>query len=80
MEEFLKYAPIIIAVVVYIYQNNLFVRPETLEQKHTQIIKEVEEKFLTLAAFKEFKENVSDIKEKIDKIYDCIIAGQNCSK
>lgn len=44
MEQILQYSPIIIVVVAYIVQNNLFVKPETLEQKHKEILTEIDTK------------------------------------
>lgn len=74
MENLLHYSPIIIAITVFLIQQRIVVTPEQLEKKHREILDDVEEKFVTLNSFKDLKEQFSEMKEKIDKIYDCIIA------
>ena len=74
MENLLHYSPILIAVMVFLIQQRIVVTPEQLEKKHREILEDVEEKFVTLHSFNDLKEQFSDMKEKIDKIYDCIIA------
>lgn len=74
MEKFLHYSPIIIAVMVFLIQQRIIVTPEQLERKHREILEDAENRFATLSSVKDLKEQVCDMKEKIDKIYDCIIA------
>lgn len=74
MENLLHYSPIIIAVMVFLIQQRIVVTPEQLEKKHREILNDIEEKFVTLNSFNDLKDQFSDMKEKIDKIYDCIIA------
>lgn len=74
MESLLHYSPILIAVMIFLIQQRIVVTPEQLEKKHREILKDVEEKFVTLHSFNDLKEQFSEMKEKIDKIYDCIIA------
>ena len=74
MENLLHYSPIIVAVMVFLIQQRIVVTPEQLERKHREILKDVEDKFVTIHSFKDLKDQFSDMKEKIDKIYDCIIA------
>ncbi len=74
MEQLLHYSPIIVAIMVFLIQQRIIVTPEQLEKKHREILEDVEEKFVTLNSFNDLKEQFSDMKEKIDKIYDCIIA------
>ena len=74
MENLLHYSPIIIAVMVFLIQQRIVVTPEQLEKKHREILNDVEEKFVTLNSFNDLKDQFCDMKEKIDKIYDCIIA------
>ena len=73
MENLLHYSPIIIAVMVFLIQQRIVVTPEQLERKHREILSDIEEKFVTLNSFNDLKDQFSDMKEKIDKIYDCII-------
>ncbi len=74
MEILLHYSPIIIAITVFLIQQRIIVRPEQLEKKHREILQDAENRFATLNSVKDLKEQFSDMKEKIDKIYDCIIA------
>jgi hypothetical protein len=74
MENLLHYSPIIVAVMVFLIQQRIVVTPEQLEKKHREILSEVEERFASLQSLKDLKEQFSDMKEKIDRIYDCIIA------
>lgn len=74
MENLLHYSPIIIAIMVFLIQQRIVVTPEQLERKHREILKDIEEKFVTIHSFKGLKDQFSEMKEKIDKIYDCIIA------
>ena len=74
MENLLHYSPIIIAVIVFMIQQRIVVTPEQLERKHREILHDVDEKFVSIHSFRDLKSQVGEMKEKIDKIYDCIIA------
>ena len=74
MNNLLHYSPIIVAVVVFLIQQRIVVTPEQLERKHREILEDAENRFATLSSVRDLKEQFSDMKEKIDKIYDCIIA------
>lgn len=73
MENFLYYAPVIIVVLVFLIQERIVVTPEQLEKKHREIIKDVEHRFATLDSFEDLKGQFVEMKDKIDKIYDCLI-------
>ena len=73
MENFVNYAPIIIVVLMFFIQERIFVTPEQLEKKHREIIKDLEERFATINSFDDLKSQFADMKDKIDKIYDCLI-------
>ena len=60
--------------MVFLIQQRIIVTPEQLEKKHREILEDAEKKFATLNSVTDLKEQFSDMKEKIDKIYDCIIA------
>jgi len=74
MDNLLHYSPIIIAVIIFLIQQRIVVTPEQLERKHREILKDAEDRFATLSSVRDLKEQFTDMKEKIDKIYDCIIA------
>ena len=76
-KEFLyKYAPLLVLSLAVIFQYNLFVTPEKLEQTHREILTEVSEVYITKSEFGIVKEQLTDINKKIDKIYDSIINGR----
>lgn len=68
-----KYAPAFIVCVALIFQYNLFVTPEKLEQTHREILSEVSQVYITKSEFGNMKEQIMDINKKVDKIYDTLI-------
>lgn len=60
--------------MVFLIQQRIIVTPEQLEKKHREILEDAEDRFATLSSVRDLKEQFTDMKEKIDKIYDCIIA------
>lgn len=73
-KEFLyKYAPVLVLGLAVIFQYNLFVTPEKLEQTHREILSEISKAYITKSEFGILKEQLSDINKKIDKIYDTLI-------
>ncbi len=73
MEQFVYYAPIIVVVLVFLIQERIVVTPEQLEKKHREIIRDVEKRFATLNSLDDLKGQFFEMKDKIDKIYDCLI-------
>ncbi len=73
MEKIIEYSPIIIVVLMFFVQQRIFVTPEQLEKKHREIIEEIEEKFVTIHSFVDLKDQFSEVKDKIDKMYDLLI-------
>lgn len=73
MENLITYAPIIVVVLAFFIQEKIFVTPEQLERKHREIIKDVECRFATIDSCEDLRSQLSDMKDKIDKIYDCLI-------
>lgn len=73
MEHFIEYSPIIVIMLMFFIQQKVFVTPEQLEKKHREIIEEIEEKFVSIISFKDLKEQFSEVKDKIDKIYELLI-------
>ena len=68
-----RYAPLLILGLAVIFQYNLFVTPEKLEQTHREILSEISKAYITKSEFGILKEQLSDINKKIDKIYDTLI-------
>lgn len=73
MDKFIEYSPVIIVVLMFFVQQKIFVTPEQLEKKHREIIEEIEEKFVTIHSFIDLKDQFSEVKDKIDKMYDLLI-------
>lgn len=73
MEQFIYYAPVIVVVLVFLIHERIVVTPERLEKKHREIIKDVEKRYATLNSLEDLKEQFCDMKDKIDKIYDCLM-------
>lgn len=73
MEQFIYYAPVIVVVLVFLIQERIVVTPEQLEKKHREIIKDVEKRYAPLNSLEDLKEQFCDMKDKIDKIYDCLM-------
>lgn len=64
-----QYAPWIIIILLFIWQNNIFVRPEQLEKKHREILDDVKEKYVEINAYKEFQ---THIYSKFDEVIGAI--------
>ena len=73
MGQFIYYAPVIVVVLVFLIHERIVVTPEQLEKKHREIIKDVEKRYATLNSLEDLKEQFCDMKDKIDKIYDCLM-------
>ena len=68
-----KYAPLLALGLAVIFQYNLFVTPEKLEQTHREILTEISKIYITKSEFEIVKDQLTDINKKIDKIYDTLI-------
>ncbi len=73
MEQILQLSPLILVVMMFFIQHKIFVTPEQLEKKHREILESVEQHFVSVHCFTDLKEQVGEMKDKIDKIYDCLI-------
>lgn len=72
------YIPFIIGyIALYLMQHHVFVKPEELEKAHREILNEIELKYATKADTQNLKEDITDMRNKIDKIYDKLIGGEN---
>lgn len=57
-------------------QYNLFATPADLVELHTQIMDEIKKEYATKSDTAFLREQVNDMKNKIDKIYDKVIGGK----
>lgn len=58
IEQLESYAPYIVILLMFIWQNNIFVRPEQLEKKHREILEDVKQKYVEINAYKEFQNHI----------------------
>lgn len=69
IENLEHFAPYIVILLMFLWQHNIFVRPEQLEKKHREILADVKKDFVELNAYKEFQNHVlremESIKEDI---------------
>ena len=63
-QDFVEYAPIILIILTFICKNKIFTTPSQLSEKimeeRKEIMKEVEDRFLSLVAFREFEKRVDN--------------------
>ena len=69
VEQLEHFAPYIVIMFLFIWQNNIFVRPEQLEKKHREILDDVKEKYVEINAYKEFQ---THIYSKFDEVIGAI--------
>ena len=43
---------------MFLWQNNVFVRPEQLEKKHREILEGIKDKYVEINAYKEFQNHI----------------------
>ena len=67
-----KYAPMAVVIIGLIFQWNLFVTPEKLEITHRQVLMDVASMYTTKEQHNDLKDEINDMKKKIDKIYEVI--------
>lgn len=60
MKEFIEYAPILIVVIVFLTRHKLFITPEQMQLERKALMKEVEERFLSLVAFRQFEKRIEN--------------------
>ena len=77
MKYFFDYAPLIMVILGFIWQNKIFVTPEQLEKRFAIFEHNLEKKFVLKEthdiAISEMKSDIEEIKEKLDKIYDMLL-------
>ncbi len=76
MDELVKFAPWIVASIVFFTSYRLFVTPEQLEKKHREILGDAEKKFASLAVVNDLKIQFGEIKQKIDQIYEILLENK----
>lgn len=83
-KEIIEFAPIIVVLLMFFWQNNVFVRPEQLEKKHREILDDMDDRlgslkgnYVELNAYKEFQSHVlrelEDVNKGINEVKDILI-------
>jgi len=83
-KEVIEFAPIIVVLLMFFWQNNVFVRPEQLEKKHREILDDMDDRlgslkgnYVELNAYKEFQSHVlrelEDVNKGINEVKDILI-------
>ena len=58
IENLEHFAPYIVIFLIFVWQNNVFVRPEQLEKKHREILDDIKDKYVEINAYKEFQNHI----------------------
>ena len=80
MENFeilMSYSPVVMLVLVYFIQLKIFVTPQELEKKHREILLDAEKRFAASISVNGLKEQIDEIKEKIDLIYNLFLTNNS---
>lgn len=77
MDKFIEYAPTIIVVIGFLIAYRVFVTPRQLSDELDNFETKLDTKFVHKEAYdivtSRLEQDVSDIKTKIDKIYEIIM-------
>lgn len=69
VEQLESYAPYVVILLMFLWQNNVFVRPEQLEKKHREILADVKDKYVEINAYREFQNHIYS---KLDELTGAI--------
>ena len=73
MEKYIEYAPYIIIVIGFLIQYKIFVTPEQMREELEKKLDKYVLKETNDITINQLKDDMAEIKEKIDKIYDKIM-------
>ena len=80
MENFeilMSYSPVVMLVLVYFIQLKIIVTPQELEKKHREILLDAEQRIAASISVNGLKEQIDEIKEKIDQIYNLFLTNNS---
>ena len=60
MSEYITYAPVVLVVIHFIISWNLFVTPSKMQEERKLLLEEVERRFLSIVAFREFEKRIDE--------------------
>ena len=71
-KELIEFAPIIVVMLMFFWQNNVFVKPEQLEKKHREILDDMKKNYVEVNAYKEFQNHIysklDELNENMDEL------------
>lgn len=76
-QDIIQYAPWLLVAFLFFKQNRMFVTPEQLQETIQDLKDKIDEKFVRKdvhnIAITELKADITDMKEKIDQIYNKVL-------
>lgn len=86
MDKFIEFSPWLIVILLFLWQNKIFVTPEVMEKRFAEFEQHIEKKFVLQQtheiAITEIKADITEIKEqfdrfnaKLDSIHEILIKG-----
>lgn len=72
--EFMPYAAIVLVVMIFFINYRIFVTPADLAVAIAEVIEKIENKFATKESVSDLKEDVREVKTKVNDIYDFLIS------
>jgi hypothetical protein len=76
-QDIIQYAPWLLVAFLFFKQNRMFVTPELLQETIQDLKEKIDAKFVRKdvhnIAITELKADISDMKEKIDQIYNKVL-------
>lgn len=79
-ESFIKYAPLILVVLAFLVQYNVFVQPEDLETTHREILSEIDNKYATKETTTTLQNQYDKLSEKLDRVLYILTDGKQYDK
>ena len=71
--NYLEFAPVILVVMGFFIAYRIFVTPEYLQKEIAKLDERFVRKEVHDLAIQELKDDIAEIKEKVEKIYDKLI-------
>lgn len=76
-QDIVQYAPWLLVAFLFFKQNRMFVTPEMLQETIQDLKDKIDERFVRKdvhnIAITELKADITDMKEKIDQIYNKVL-------
>ena len=78
MGKFFEYAPLLLVVFMFFIQHKIFVTPAQMTKEFMDFETHLERKYVQKETYNiaidEMKQDIAEIKEKIDRMYDKLMA------